>query len=131
MGWPESNTLARLLDPLEEGRSDATTAVVRVDDRPRSDDVGLLESDLAVRDDRSGVLGHHPRIGGEIEVQPAPDLPDELGIEHRLEAVGALVGEEDLRDRLEVILDRCAKPVTRGQIHALERTRRPLRVPRS
>ena len=106
------------LDPVEQRRADAAPAVVGMDDAPRSDDARLLQARLPIRDDGPRAIDHDPGVGGQVEVRPAPNVPDEEGIERRVHAVRSLVGEEHLAYGVGVVLVRRPVSVTGGEIHA-------------
>jgi hypothetical protein len=98
--------------------------MVGVDDPPRPSDVLPLEPYLPVRDDRPRIVVHDPGVLGEIEAQPAPLLTDEVRPEERLIGDIELIGVEQVTDRIHVVVGRCPRPVSVGEGHAREGSRR-------
>ena len=110
------------LDPVEQGRADAASPLLGMDDAPRSDDARLPQPRLPVRDDRARVVGHHPCVRGEVEVRPAPHLAEEEFVERRLDPIRDLVVDEQTGHRFDVVPRRRPKPVAGREVHA-ERVR--------
>ena len=103
------------LDPIKQCGADAAPSVLRVDDSPRPDDVGLVTPSLSVGHDRSsGIVGHDPCVGRQIEVRPAPDLPKQVSVDGGFHVGRTLLGEQHRDHRLEVPFGRLPKRVAVG-----------------
>ena len=97
-----------------------------VDDPPGLNHGRFLAHGLRVADDRRGLVGHHPGVGGQVETGPAPVIANELRAQDDLPGLEQLVGDEHIAHRAEVAGNRRPEPVSGGEFHARS-VQRPLR----
>ncbi len=120
---PEPGQQARspLLGQIQQNRADAAPPVPGVDDPPALDQ-GPFRPGLYVPDDHPRTVGHHPRIGGQIEARPAPLGPEEVHAQDDLPGLIELVGDEHIGHRIQVARGGRPEPVPSGELHAPQRT---------
>ena len=108
-GLPADQLERPCLDPIEQRRADAPSAVRRMDHTPRSGQVRLVTCDLAVAQDRPRAVDCDPGVGRQDEAGSLPLTAKEARVQDDPAGVIQVVRRQDGGRGWEVVPSRLSQ----------------------